>query len=90
MMVDFDLPFIKEKYQKWRESMNILIVCLRLVHLGAATCIIKRGKWKMGLIDFSRKLVKDEAWKDIHMTVPRNIVKLTIISMSCYIVYQLI
>ena len=70
--------------------MDIVLVCLRLVHLGAAACIIKRGKWKMGLIDFSRKLVKDEAWKDIHMTVPKRIVKYTIISMSCYIVYTLI
>ena len=41
-------------------------------------------------MDSNRKLIKDEAWKDIHMTVPRRIVKYTINSMSCYLVYQLI
>ena len=39
-------------------------------------------------IDHNRKLIKDESWKDIHMTGPRRIVKFSVISMSCYIIYQ--
>ena len=67
--------------------MDIGLLTGELVGVIAAICIIKRGLWKIRHIGHNRKLIKDEAWKDIHMTVPRRIVGLTIISMCCYIVY---
>ena len=60
---------------------------LNLMGISSAGCIIKRGLWKIRHIEQNRKLIKDEAWKDIHMTVPRRIVVLTIKSMICYIIY---
>ena len=63
-------------------------MALRLVGVIFSACIIKRGLWKIKHIDGNRNLVKDEAWKDIHMTVPRRIVKYTIISMCIYILYE--
>ena len=61
---------------------------LRIVGISVAICIIKRGLWKIKHIGHNRKLIKDDAWKDIHMTIPRRIVVFTIISMSSYILYQ--
>ena len=63
-------------------------MAIQLVGILCAYYIIKRGLWKIRHIDHNRKLIKDEDWKDIHMTVPRRIVKYTIFSISSYIVYQ--
>ena len=63
-------------------------MALRLVGVIFSACVIKRGLFKIKYIDGNRNLIKDEAWKDIHMTVPIHIVKYTIISMCIYILYQ--
>ena len=63
-------------------------MAFQLVGILCAYYIIKRGLWKIRHIDHNRKLIKDEDWKDIHMTVPRRIVKYAIFSISSYIVYQ--
>ena len=68
--------------------MDLIIMALELIGVIFSACVIKRGLWKIKHIDGNRNLVKDEAWKDIHMTVPRRIVKYTIISMCIYILYQ--
>ena len=44
-------------------------MAFQLVGILCAYYIIKRGLWKIRHIDHNRKLIKDEDWKDIHMTV---------------------
>ena len=87
LMIDPILTWLAEAYPGYRIWMDIAVMALRIGGISAAVCIIKRGLWKIMHIGHNRKLVKDEAWKDIHMTVPRRIVVIVIISMSCYILY---
>ena len=87
-MVDIILPMAVEAYPDYKIWMDIAMISLRIGCIIAAVCVIKRGQWKIRHIGHNKKLIKDEAWKDIHMTVPRRIVVLTLISMSCYILYQ--
>ena len=49
-------------------------------------CIIKKGKSKLKYIEHNRNLIKDEDWKEIHMTVPKRIIGYAIRSMIFYII----
>ena len=86
LMIDIYFTVLAEAYPDYRMWMDIALMGLRIVGISAAGFIIKRGLWKIEHIGHNRKLVKDEDWKDIHMTVPRRIVVLTIISMGFYII----
>ena len=89
LMADIYFPMLTQKYSddKW-QGIDLAFMALNLVGLICSVYIIKRGLWKLRHIDTNRNLIKDEAWKDIHMTIPRRIVTFTIISMCVYIFYQ--
>ena len=91
LMVDIMFPMLVNallpEHPKVRKLIDFVLMALHFVGISVAVCVIKRGLWKIRHIGHNRKLVKDEAWKDIHMTVPRRIVVIVIISMSCYILY---
>ena len=90
LLADIYLPIIIQIYPAYREEIDIALLALFPVGITMAICIIKRGMWKIRHINHNRKLIKDQDWKDIHMTIPRRIVKYTIVSMNFYIFCQII